>query len=184
MPQIAQQDYLRIKPVNGLTVVTDAAALEQMRKAVESGTIWDCIVENLTGGEDESNYGKVIGYISPNEFGLATVSVFDPQNDEVQVVSLYYSTTQYEGLAAIQAGLRAGGYDISEVPILSVDVGLLREGDGGTLVSVDGHSLIPNVDSARIVSLSIGEKINPAEESFTNITWEDAQKLIGLPIVQ
>lgn len=182
MPQIAQQDYLRIKPVNGLTVVTDAAALGQMRKAVESGTIWDCIVENLTGGEDEPNYGKVIGYISPNEFGLATVSVFDPQNDEAQVVSLYYSITQYEGLAAIQAGLRAEGYDISEVPKLSYDAGL-READGGTLVSVDRHYLIPGIDSGRIVSLSIGEEIH-SEYEITNITWEDAQKLIGLPITQ
>ena len=181
MPQIAQQDYIYIRPVNANTVQNDAAALGQLKKAMESGTAWDCLIIDYSIYEEGIEHlGKVLGVYKEPVGG--SLYLLDGNGGQIVECVLSNTTTQYEGLAAIQVGLKAGGNPISEVPNL-MNVGGLQEADGGNFVSVDGCYLIPTIDSARIVSLSIGDKI-PEGADFINITWEDAQKLIGLPINQ
>lgn len=180
MPQIGQRDYLYIKPVNADTVVNDAAALGQLKKAMESGTAWDCLIANYGYYEEGLvNLSRVLCVYGEPVVG--SLFLFDADAGRIVECVFSNTTTQYEGLAAIQAELKAGGSIITKLPVLANSEGGLMEVYDGTYVSVDGCYLIPTIDSARIVSLSIGDKI-PDGTDFINITWEDAQKLIGLPI--
>mgnify|MGYP003300459813 CR=1 FL=1 len=180
MPQIAQQDYLYIRPVNASTVSTDAAALGQLRRAVDNGTIWDCVIKNpfVFDGIAGPNWGRVIGAYTE---ASRRVTIWDAGNDEAGVISLLHTQLQYEGLAAIQASLKENGNPVDEIPDLGTANGYLGELSYGNYVAVDGHYIIPTITDNKIASLSIGEQISEGDD-FINITWEDAQKLIGLPI--
>lgn len=47
MPQIAQQDYIRI-PIADLTEMTDSEKAE-IKKAIDNNTIFDCIIQTEHG---------------------------------------------------------------------------------------------------------------------------------------
>lgn len=185
MPQIAQQDYLYIKPVNANVVANDAAALGQLRGAIDKGTIWDCIIffpcDNE--GEDYPNISKVLSY-NPDK-----ITIYDNSADKTAIINVPYTQQQYEVLAAIQRESISNGYDepsTIRLPALSLsgsDRDTLTDSNTGCYICVDSHILKGIKKDSYLDSLTLGEQISELQD-YINITWEDAQKLIGLPINQ
>lgn len=182
MPQIAQQDYLYIKPVNASVVGDDAAALGQLRKALDNGTILDCLVcvpAYLVGGVTEQNLSKVLSYSSES----GRILCFDSLN-QPRIIDVVYSQQQYEGLAAIQRGENEKGYGSPALPSLLSVNGYLQDDEIPAYICVDGYKLDVDTRDGKLTRLSISQDKPDPGIGFVNITWEDAQKLIGLPINQ
>ena len=165
MPSIAQQDYIKIEGKS----YNDCHLLAGLAKALQLGTIFDAII-NYVDADDDVESVRVINVT--NNF-IATYSFQSPGMVDWEIV---YTTAQYEGLAAIQDAL--GIY--TEVPDISYDADtyFLREEIDGTLLCVDGKKLIATVADGKLTALAISDE----EFEGTEISWEDAQKLIGLPI--
>lgn len=176
MPQVAQQDYKCLKAhasING-----DAAVLSALVKSIENHTIFDVILDLTTSG---AGIVRVVSYFYDE--GEGGVQFYDDTVGEINSVSLDYTATQYEGLAAIQEAENFFGSLPEITTINSQGVDYLLEGNEGVYVCIDGYSLIVTTDeNGKIGALNISE-IAITDEHI-NITWEDAQKLIGLPIVQ
>lgn len=179
MPQIAQQDYLYIKPVNAPTVSTDAAALGQLRRALDNGTIADCLIYNarLDDGAEDPNVSKVLSYYSKS----GGVCIYDLGNGEIATIEAPYTEQQYEGLAAIQREEKLNLQTGNVLPSLVLKSEGINDDENNAYITVNNHFLIPDVESGEIIALSLGEDAS-AQPQRVEITWEDAQKLIGLPI--
>ena len=175
MPQIAQQDYKVIAPKEGRAVVVDAAALAELKKAILAGIGFDCIVETAKD-EGVSCLGRIEGLYAD----ASCFAFLDMFNSELSVFGLEYTVTQYQGLAAVQEAIDETLGVMNAFPAFSTDDSYLIEDGERVLVCVDGKFLTVT-GSATIEALTIAE--TGPTENFVNITWEDAQKLIGLPLV-
>lgn len=173
MPQIAQQDYKEIRAKAGRIISIDAAALAEIKKSFLNGTIFDCILMDYDGSWD---FQRVL---SAWEDG---VIYFDLLNAEISTIELPYTPTQYQGLAAVQNAIDEKVEPMVEIPQLSYEDEYLME-IGGDFICVDGKYLIITTDSGNILKTLIIAETGPTPGiGFVNITWEDAQKLIGLPV--
>ncbi len=178
MPSIAQQDYKIIAPKQDRSFAKDAAALGELKKAILNGIGFDCIIKDTV--EDEGDFNRVLGLYPDN------ADVWSKGNGQVLSIKMPYTVPQYQGLAAIQhaidekyglmqnlPSLEYDGEDNSiYVPTTQVDID----------VCVDGKKIITTVVENMIKALTLSETGPAADVRFVNITWEDAQKLIGLPI--
>lgn len=179
MPQIAQQDYLYIKPEIAVVVGDDAAALGQLKRAMDNGTISDCLVcvpAYLAGGVTEQNLSKVLSY-SPESGRILCLDSLNQQ----RIIYVVYSQQQYEGLAAIQKGENEKGYEVPALPSLISVNEYLQDDETSAYICVEGKYLIGYTDDNDNLEKIVKSDVD-AEGRFVNITWEDAQKLIGLPI--
>lgn len=169
MPQIAQQDYNIIRPVVGPTINADAPAIAKLVENIERGTIFDCLLFNAGGNNDE--YSCVLG---ANRGAIGFFSVGDNATGIIEFGSL--SVEQWQGLAAVQ--IAAGATDI---PNLEGYQGFLTEDNRGSFVCVGGKKLSYTVnDGGYILAVSVSE-LSPSEnDRVADISFEDAQKLIGL----
>lgn len=183
MPQVAQQDYLRIVPAKGRGgIAQDAAAFVRMKQSLHRGTILDVAITTAfkEDTEDSGYIGHIIGY-----YGDTSVFVYDGLNNEIVTLLLPYSEAQYEGLSAVQLAEDAyfGGTMVSMPKLGLADDEYLSESEQGTLICIDDYKLIATKNSGNLAALSISDqKAAPDNDDFINISWEDAQKLIGLPI--
>ena len=175
MPSIAQQDYLRPQGKS----LSDCHLLAALAHNVQQGTIFDTIVSYINVDFEPDN-AKVIAanYFQPP---FAYLHIYDAANSTMETISITYTQTQYEGLAAIQDAEEdwsviaklADGYN---------GVDGLYDVKGGGWICVGGKKILPTVTNGKIVELSLSNETPPVEDSFYNLSWEDAQKLIGLPI--
>ena len=181
MPSIAQQDYIVIKPENsGRSFFHDADSLAKIAGAIERNTIFDCLLWQFDDPD------TVLSRIITAELGPIGkyIVYYDLLSSVISELEIPYTETQYQGLAAVQQAtdeLFGLQYEIPQ--LLDSDTYLRAAApDGGAFVCVDGKYLIVEKSNSKITSLTIAE-IGPGEgDDFVNITWEDAQKLIGLPI--
>lgn len=180
MPQIAQQDYIRIAPKIGRTINVDAAGLARIKQLLHRGTILDAQIVTAfeENTEDSGEIGRVIGF-----FKDQNIYVYDGFNGEIMNISTSYYEKQYEGLAAVQLAIdKYGGKVFTDLPDIRIgENGELFEFAEVVKIGVNGHYLIATQSDGALATISLGEQI-PEGTEFVNITWDDAQKLIGLPI--
>lgn len=177
MPQIAQQDYKVIAPKYGRDFGNDAAALGELRRSILNGIGFDCLIKDTLSREGDIS--KVLAFYSVGNL----VAVYSVANTEIENYEIPYSVEQYEGLSAIQlAEDEHRGRIENYLPTLE-DAGHLMVSDNGDAICVDGKYLTVTADpvTSHIKALAIAEN-GPSDDNFINITWEDAQKLIGLPL--
>lgn len=175
MPSIAQQDYIIIAPKEGRALADDAAAMGQLKKAVLNGTSFDCLLKDPI--TVETGLTRVV---YTDEAGVAFI---DPSNDSVNNILPEYTPDQYSGLAAVQEEVdRIEGNISTSIPVLTMgNDDTLKDDNSGYSICVDGKYLDVTGEET-VTALAISDE-GPAEgETFINITWDDAQKLIGLPL--
>ena len=185
MPSIAQQDYIVIAPKVGDTIIVDAYALGQLAKILEKKdtSIFDVIVKNvaLNTGEDEPNLGRIeaIGYDSH----IKTLGMLDGGNQDFKYLSIPYTATQYEGLAAVQEAGEAqhpGAGMKNSLPQLQDLQSLLYDTSTGYFITdLEGHKIHVTITDGKLASVAISEEI---EDDGIKVPFEEIQKLIGLPI--
>lgn len=165
MPSIAQQDYLRPQGKS----LNDCHLLAALSHNIQHGTIFDTIINFINGDEESVNVRPLQVTDEPKE-----IYYFDSFNSEISRITIEYAQTQYEGLAAIQDA--AEHWDV--IPAFNNADGYLSEDElGAGVIGVDGKNLAVTVTNGIITALSISNESG----SGTDISWEDAQKLIGLP---
>lgn len=178
MPQIAQQDYKVIAPKPGRSFNVDAAALGEIKKAILNGIGFDCLIKNA-GIADEGTLDRILGFYG----GGSLVKYYDSGDGEIKGVDLTYTVTQYQGLAAVQnAEDELLGEAVQSLPTLGTTKSHLVETGEEFPIYVDGKYLTPTASGGKLTALAVAET-GPGEFAHINITWEDAQKLIGLPLV-
>lgn len=169
MPQMANQDYNVISVPDQLSesVFGSVAVLRH----IEQQNIFDVIIDqqSTSGYKGKS---RIVAVYEDYETGRPGIVYF---NGNIQSSVLFqFTLAQYEGLAAIA---EARGLDsIAELGISNGTLGILFE---ETRICVDGYLLNAINTDGKLTGLSIGNK---ATGEFIDITWEDAQKLIGLPV--
>lgn len=183
MPSIAQQDYIVIKPENsGRSFFKDADSLAKIAGAIERNTIFDCLLWQF----DDPN--AVLSRIITAELGPISkyIVYYDLLSSVISKIKIPYTETQYRGLAAVQQAIDEKYGLMQNLPSLesdgedySLNVAATQ---ANVYVCVDGKKIITTVVGGKIKALSLSETGPAADERFVNITWEDAQKLIGLPI--
>lgn len=173
MPQIAQQDYKVIAPKPGRAFNVDAAALGELKKAVLNGIGFDCIVKDTI--TSDGDYNRVLGFYPDG----SVVDVWSFPNSQVLTIEISPTVTQYQGLAAVQNAIDEEIGLMTAIPEL-IDNDHLAESSSSYAICIDGKYLTIT-GGETIEALTIAET-GPTED-FVNITWEDAQKLIGLPLV-
>lgn len=187
MPSIAQQDYIIIAPKEGRALNQDAAAMGQLKKAVLNGTSFDCLLKHFQ--EPLANtLDRVLGIGIDGSSGGAAIHISNIADNSVEVLELLYTPEQYSGLATVQEAEDIElGEVLTEMPsLVKANSGLIEnilvENAGGYLICVNGKYLIVTGEET-ITALAISDEGPGESDGFVNISWEDAQKLIGLPIV-
>ena len=182
MPQIAQQDYKIIAPKDGRSFIKDAAALAELKKAVLNGIAFDRLIKNYMA--DEDTLDRVLGVYRDG----SSVSSYDIGDGETADISLPYTVAQYQGLAAIQQAIDEKYGLMQNLPSLEYDgednsLNVAVSAQLNVYVCVDGKKIITTVEGDKIKALTLSET-GPGEDTpFVNITWEDAQRLIGVAIL-
>lgn len=172
MPQIAQQDYKVIAPKEGRSLVGDAVAVGELKRSVLNGIAFDCLLKDILA--DEGTLDRVLGLYEDG----SEIYAFNTGDGEIRHMEIPYTITQYQGLAAVQDAMDEEYGLMPAIPVLA-NSGHLEVDDPTFAICVDGKYLTVTGDST-IEALAIAET-GPTED-FVNITWEDAQKLIGLPL--
>lgn len=175
-----------IAPKVGNTIDVDAYALGQLAKILEKNdtSIFDVILKNvaLFEGDGDPNYGKVLG-VRPKIHGL---SALDRGNGEIFNFTIPYTSTQYEGLAAVQEAGEAQHPDEGMkdyIPKLQIQETFLMDNTLGYLVTdLEGHKISVTVADGKLASVAISEEIAPSNP--IKVPFEEIQKLIGLPIAK
>jgi len=176
MPQIAQQDYKIIAPKEGRSLKNDASALAELKKSVLNGIAFDCLLKDDVLAE-EGTLDRVLGVYGDGSL----VYAWDSGNDGYVAIDIPYTVTQYQGLSAVQEAMDEEDDLQSIMPTLEISGGyLLASADDNMFVCVDGKYLTVTGDVI-IEALAIAE--TGPSNAFVNISWEDAQKLIRLPLV-
>ena len=191
MPSIAQQDYIVIKPKQERATKDDAAAMAQLAGIKErDGQLgfFDVLINKpiVSEGVTIEQYSRVIAtYGDKPRTRPISLTVYEGTNDEIVNLAVDYSQKQYQGLAAVQEAIdeKYGGMNILPVLLTQQVTNYLQEEDMGGYICVDNKYLIATVDGEdKLISLTMADTGPIEPDAFVNITWEDAQKLIGLPI--
>ena len=182
MPSIAQQDYLVIKG----KAETDYRLIAGVAALIERKTLFDAIIVIETTGEHaffaECRPLSILG--GPEDGNLRVDIYYDGGNSVIEVPS--FTQTQFEGLAAIQDAENYYGEIGIGVDTYASDPDLyLYEGEGGNFICSDGKFLKVSLtqiegDEYKITAIEQTEKT--AEDGYVNVSFEDAQKLIGLTV--
>lgn len=180
MPSIAQQDYLKISAKS----YDDYNLYIQLLRLLERGTIFDALIQFPQG----DMAGMVTKPVALAYIDNAPWVYIPTTQNTTSPISLYYTETQYEGLAAIQkahvgdyareVALTTYGYPNDDEPFI-----YLADDEANAFICVDDKLLVCTTDGdGQIVSLEVSDIKEEGELGHINISWEDAQKLIGLPI--
>lgn len=189
MPSIAQQDNLRLEAKSG-DGRGDYGLQLQLLNAIERKTIFDVIYtikqESLDGGTSFMEMRPQASAVE-NSDGEKVYEVFFPAVSQQPLVFRIANTAeQLSGLSAIQqAADYYDGLSFSQAELGGVNY-LVEENAAGS-ICVDGKMLAITLgedngeDYAPIVTIQQSE-VTPPSGTITNISWEDAQKLIGVSV--
>lgn len=190
MPSIAQQDNLRLEAKSG-DGRGDYGLQLQLLNAIERKTIFDVIyrikAESLDGGTTFMEMRPQVGGVE-NSDGQKVYAVIFPAvlSQQPLVFRITNTAEQLSGLSAIQQA--ADYYDGLSFAQAELDgVNYLIEDNAAGSICVDGKMLAITLgedngeDYAPIVTIQQSE-VAPPSGTITNISWEDAQKLIGVSV--
>lgn len=166
IPSIVQQNYLKIEGKS----IYDCHLRAGLAKAIQNGTIFDVLI-TYSHNNDVATC-RILSVEAEN------VYIFSTFEGDTVPINISFTATQYEGLAAIQDSID----DYSAIPKFEeYEGGFLNETALGTgFVGVNGNKLSVTVDDGKIAALVISDE----ENAEIDISLEDAQKLIGLPITE
>lgn len=171
MPQIANQDYDIVAPKYANTVEKDAYALGQIKGHLLRGTAFDVLVQRY------KNEGKLSRIVSVDNVSAEIFWSASPYY--VRLVAAH-TQEQFLGLAAVQEACELTT-NLPEVG-LGDDEESLVEVETSKYICVDGKLVSPSVDDYdRISGFTITENSPAQGDDWANISYEDLQKLIGLP---
>lgn len=185
MPSIAQQDYIVIAPKVGRTISVDAYAIGQLAKILEKGdtSIFDVILENGATNESPAIYRDKITTIFYDPIAKNGYIISFIEKSEFLDVVIIYTSTQYEGLAAVQEAGEAqypGSGLTDSLPIFEYNAGELAEQHIGLLITdLEGHKISNTTADGKLATVAILEETDP---DGIKVPFEEIQKLIGLPI--
>lgn len=183
MPSIAQQDYIVIKTSQKRYFQDDAEAMSKIAGAISRNTLFDCLIENIDDAA-VTYYFRPVGYMPEDKIFY----YYDAANGGMKGMDIPYSESQYQGLAAIQHAIDEKYGLMQNLPSLKYDgednsLNVAVSAQLNVYVCVDGKKIITTVVEDKIKALTLSET-GPGEDTpFVNITWEDAQKLIGVAIL-
>lgn len=171
MPSIAQQDYFVINVRDIGYDVFDAMALAQISKAVKQGIIYDVVLKA----------GRFTTRVAAHDSLNGYVFLYSSGAGEIISVDAHLTPTQYEGLAAIQVAEN----NFAAIPAMTTGNEFELVDDNGTCyILCDGKCLIvENDDKGRIAAIKKSELDPPQGEETVEISFEDAQKLIGIRLI-
>lgn len=190
MPSIAQQDNLRLEAKFG-DGRGDYGLQLQLLNAIERKTIFDVIYtikqESLDGGTSFMEMRPQASAVENSDGEKVYGIIFPPVlSQEFLTISIKNTAEQLSGLSAIQ---QAADYydvlDLAQVELNGVNY-LISESDVGS-ICVEGKMLAITVGEddgegfAPILTIQQSEVVPPSG-TITNISWEDAQKLIGVSV--
>lgn len=166
-------NYTVIAPKEGRSFSTDAAALAELKKSILNGIGFDCLIKDILN--NEGTLDRVLGLYEDGSLIFA----FNAGDGEIYHIEIPYTVTQYQGLAAVQEAMDEEYGLMDSLPQLrnSGHLGI----DGTVIPICVDDKYLTVTGSETIEALTIAE--TGPTENFVNITWEDAQKLIGLPLV-
>lgn len=134
----------------------------------------------------EDSYNRVVSASLEVPAESMSITVYDAGDAEFKYQTLEYTVAQYQGLAAIQHAIDEKYRLMLNLPPLEFDGEdnslNVASSQANIYVCVDGKKIITTIVEDKIKALTLSETGPAADERFVNITWEDAQKLIGLPI--
>lgn len=177
MPQIAQQDYIRVAPKIGRGLNDDAVALAQLAGHLERGTLFDVLLSDYP---ENGSLTRVAFFVTDTR----QIGFIDSDDFSVSAIAVNFSEKQYEGLSAVQLAIDEYTHGPEQaLPLLTTQGQWLMEDNDSIFICVDGYKLDVDTNEGKLMRLSISQnKPDPDNDDWVNITWEDAQKLIGLPI--
>lgn len=190
MPGIAQQDYLRLEAKSG-DGTGDYGLQLQLLNAIERKTIFDVIyrikTESLDGRTLFTEMRPQASAVENRDGGKVWMVLFPADITQHPLVFRIANTAeQLSGLSAIQqAADYYDGLDFSQAELDGVNY--LVGGKAAGSICVDGKMLAITLgeyngeDYAPIVTIQQSE-VAPPSGTITNISWEDAQKLIGVRV--
>ena len=170
MPQIAQQDYLKIV---GRTF-SDAG----LAKAIQAGTIFDVVVEHLNE-DGEIEQARVLTFTKAEY--EAYVSIYDYYNGAIFAIVINRSADNYLALAAVQAG----GYGYDGFPLMTTFEAssgefVLGEDNTGGYVTCNGKCIVATVISGRFAALATSDITPPDGEATYEVSEDDLRYFIGM----
>ena len=170
MPQIANQDYNVIRPVYADVIEHDASALGMLSGHIKRGTIFDVLIE-------QSSYGIAKVITLKGDYGVIFIT---PEDNSIQEISIDWSPTQYEGLAAVQVACQIE----DELPQLGMNAsGVLLESNKETYLCVDGKLVnVTTNELSLVATLSVSNDVPGQDDSWVNVSFEELQKLVGVLI--
>lgn len=171
-----QSEHPIIRPAYAKAVVYDAEALGQLAGHVERGTIFDVLVEKATDDTDGLTRVLNVG----GEFPYLFLYLFSAPDASVMPLQIEYNPTQYSGLAAVQKAVGA----TTEIPELATNDDFLIETTEGRFICVgDKFVSATKDDDDKAIAFAITDTSPTAGTDYINISADDLQKLIGLPIL-
>lgn len=174
MPQIAQQEYLKIVPKEARSIKNDAECLRRLKAACLNGTIFDCIVK----------LGSAFSRALAIEESAVGIDIWDYDNSEYATISVPYSVKQYSGLAAVQSAEEEITGVTDEIPALADTDGYLTEDNEGFLICCDDYKIIVTLDDDDVIEALEKSDVKATEsENHINVPFDKIEDLIGLPIV-
>lgn len=178
MPQAGQQEYKVIAPKEGRALNADAAAIGELKKAILAGIGFDCLIKDTTA--EDGDISRLLALYPSG----AAVAYYSFGSGNIEVIGLDYTINQYQGLAAVQEAEDEEIKLQTQLPMLTKGMDDVHLSDDNTevFICIDGKYLTVT-GSGTIEALTIAETGPAPGADFINITWEDAQKLIGLPLV-
>ena len=189
MPQAAQQEYIRLEAKSG-DGRGDYGLQLQLINAIERKTIFDVIyaikTESLDGGTSVLEMRPQASGVRSGDGKKEYMVVFPAVASQQAIIfGITNTAEQLSGLSAIQQA--ADYYDSLDFAQADLDgVNYLIEENAAGSICVEGKMLAITVGEdvdgiAPIVTIQQSE-VAPPSGTITNISWEDAQKLIGVRV--
>lgn len=173
--------------------LTDYGFLSQVRERINNGLLYDTIIvyfeqtQSLPPGPKETVEYLPVSF-NENDQEVRIARGYDPK----AFIVPDYTETQFEGVAAIQEALESPFLVDLVTAVLDPEGSeeqediYLMEDNSSAYICVDGYLLeigTSEIEEGEVVTSITKSNLQPVEgEDFVNITMEDAQKLIGIPI--
>jgi len=184
MPSIAQQDYIVIAPKVGNTIEVDAYALGTLAKILEKKdtSIFDVILKDASINESpDEHYSRITDCLFIDINGDNYVEYIE--DGSIKILNFTHTSTQYEGLAAVQEAGEAqypGEGMNTGLPLLQDLQSVLFDRNTGYIITdPEGHKTTVTVAEGKIATVAVSDAV---EAEGIKVPFEEIQKLIGLPI--
>lgn len=181
MPQAAQQDYLVIKGAE----VTDYRLIAKVASLIERKTLFDAVIAiEATGEYPFFAECRPLSIDGAPGFNPKVYIFYDGSYSSIEIPP--FTQTQFEGLAAIQEAENTYGEIALGVNTYGSDPDIyLYESEEGNFICSDGKLLkvaLTQKEGDVYEITAIEQTTKTLDDGYVNVSFEDAQKLIGLTV--